>query len=143
MTDQSPIQFANLSEDSSPEPISIGPVSRTDFVRYQGASGDMNPVHHDELFAQNAGFKAPLGIGMYHASVLSNWATDWLGPDNVRKVKLRWKQSVWPGDTLTCSGKIARKYEENGENKVDLELFCINQKEEVTVQAWATFVVPE
>ena len=109
MTEQAPVQFANLSEDSFPDPITIGPVSRTDFVRYQGASGDMNPVHHDELFAQNAGFKAPLGIGMYHASVLSNWATDWLGPDNVRKVKLRWKQSVWPGDTLTCSGKIARK----------------------------------
>ena len=28
----------------------LGPLSRTDFVRYQGASGDMNPVHHDETF---------------------------------------------------------------------------------------------
>ena len=43
----------------------VGPISRTDIVRYQGASGDFNPVHHDELFARAAGYPAPLGIGMF------------------------------------------------------------------------------
>jgi hypothetical protein len=43
---------------------------------------------------------------------------------------------------LTMSGKIARKYQEGGENKVDLELACTRQTGGVAVQAWMTFVVP-
>jgi acyl dehydratase len=48
-----------LTEGTSPAPMTIGPVTRTDFVRYQGASGDMNPIHHDETFARAAGYEAP------------------------------------------------------------------------------------
>jgi acyl dehydratase len=140
---ESVVSFNDLTEGFEPKPLIFGPVTRTDFVRYQGASGDMNPVHHDETFAKQAGFKAPLGIGMYHAGVLSSWASDWLGPDKLRKIKFRWKQSVWPGDTLTCTAKITRKYVEAGENRVDLDLFCVNQKNEVAVRAWASFVVPD
>ena len=35
-----------------PPPLVVGPLTRTDLVRYQGASGDMQPVHHDEEFAR-------------------------------------------------------------------------------------------
>ena len=86
----------------------VGPLTRTDFVRYQGASGDMNPVHHDEVFARAAGYEAPLGVGMFHAGVMAMWATDWLGPENVRGFKVRWKEPVWPGDVLTITGRVAK-----------------------------------
>ena len=136
-------RFSDLREGSEPAPLVIGPVTRTDFVRYQGASGDMNPIHHDETFARAAGYDAPLAVGMFQAGVLATWATNWLGPANVRKTKVRWKEQVWPGDTLTCSGKIVRTYEESGEKKVDLDLVCVRQNGGVAVQAWMTFVVPE
>ena len=80
---------------NEPPPRTLEPLTRTDFVRYQGASGDMNPVHHDETFAAKAGYAAPLGVGMFHAGVMFDWATDWLGADNVRRVKARWKTQVW------------------------------------------------
>jgi acyl dehydratase len=136
-------RWSDLREGTEPPPLVIGPVTRTDFVRYQGASGDMNPIHHDETFARAAGFDAPLAVGMFQAGVLATWATSWLGPANVRKTKVRWKEQVWPGDVLTCSGKIARTYEENGEKKVDLDLLCVRQNGGVAVQGWMTFVVPE
>jgi acyl dehydratase len=129
--------------NAPPPPLVVGPVTRTDFVRYQGASGDMNPIHHDETFARAAGYDAPLAVGMFQAGVLATWATNWLGPANVRKTKVRWKEQVWPGDVLTCSGKIVRTYEEGGEKKVDLELVCTKQNGGVAVQGWMTFVVPE
>jgi acyl dehydratase len=53
-----------------PPPKTLGPITRTDVVRYQGASGDLNPVHHDELFASGAGFPAPLVVGMYPAGAM-------------------------------------------------------------------------
>jgi acyl dehydratase len=132
-----------LTEGLAPPERTIGPVTRTDFVRYQGASGDMNPIHHDETFARAAGFDAPLGVGMFHAGVLATWATDWLGPENVRAFKVRWKEPVWPGDVLTFSGRVQRKYEKDGERRVDLELSCTRRGGVVAVQGWATFVVPE
>lgn len=125
------------------EPLVVGPLTRTDFVRYQGASGDMNPIHHDEAFARAAGYPAVLGVGMFPAGVLAAWATSWLGPENVRRTKVRWKEQVWPGDVLTCSGKVARKYVEDGERRVDLELCCTRQDGGVVIAGWATFVVPE
>ena len=128
-----------LQEGAAPEPMVVGPVTRTDFVRYQGASGDMNPVHHDEPFAKGAGFDAPLGVGMFHAGVLSTFAAHWLGPANVRRTKVRWKSPVFPGDTLTFSGAVAKKYEDEDGRKVDVELQCTNQHGKVAVQGWMTF----
>ena len=136
------VRFRDLDDSTLPPSRVVGPVTRTDFVRYQGASGDMNPIHHDEPFAKKAGYPAPLAVGMFQAGVLNAWAIDWLDPENVRRTRIRWKEQVWPGDVLTFSGKIARKYEEAGENKVDLELVCTRQTGGIAVQAWMTFVVP-
>jgi acyl dehydratase len=136
------VRFSDLDDAKLPPPRTVGPLTRTDFVRYQGASGDMNPLHHDEEFAKKAGLPAPLAVGMFQAGVLNAWATDWLGPENVRRTRIRWKEQVWPGDVLTMSGKIARKYQEEGVDKVDLELTSTRQTGGVAVQAWMTFVVP-
>jgi acyl dehydratase len=125
----------------APAPRTIAPVTRTDVVRYQGASGDMNPVHHDEPFARSAGYEAPLVVGMFQAGVLASWAVDWLGAEHVRSFKVRWKEQVWPGDVLTFSGAFAREFEEAGERRVELELACTRQTGGVAVQGWATFAV--
>jgi acyl dehydratase len=125
---------------NAPPPLVVGPLTRTDFVRYQGASGDLNPLHHDETFARAAGYDAPLAIGMLNAGLLGTYATDWLGAENVRRFRIRFKEQVWPGDTLTCSGEVVREYEDGGQPMVDVELACTRQDGGVAVQVWATFV---
>ena len=137
------IKWEELAVGKAPAPLVIGPLTRTDFVRYQGASGDMNPVHHDETFAKKAGYDAPLAVGMFHAGVMNTWAINWLGPQNIRSTRFRWKAQVWPGDVLTCHGNVAKKYVEDGEQRVDLDLSCTLADGRVAVQGWATFVVPE
>ncbi len=129
--------------DTGPAPLVFGPISRTDIVRYQGASGDFQPIHHDEPFARAAGYDAPLVVGMLPAGLLATWATDWLGPANVRRSRVRWAERVWPGDVLACAGTVVRKYEEADEHRVDLELSCTNQHGTPVVRGWMTFVVPE
>ncbi len=110
-------------------------VTRTDIVRYQGASGDFQPIHHDEPFALAAGWPAPLGVGMFHAGVLASWATQWLGPERVRKVRFRWKAPVFPEDTLTFTGELA----ESEGSLVTVKGVCTNQRGEVTVTGWFSF----
>ncbi len=135
------VRFEELTVGAGPEPREIGPVTRTDFVRYQGASGDMNPIHHDEPFAKAAGYPAPLAVGMFQAGALASWAADWLGPDNVRKTRVRWIEQVWPGDVLVLSARVTAKREEPGGRLVDLELACTKRQGGVAVHAWMTFAL--
>ncbi len=59
-------RWEDLDVGAGPEPRTVGPLNRTDFVRYQGASGDFNPIHHDEEFAQGGG--VPVGVLGRHAA---------------------------------------------------------------------------
>ena len=125
-----------------PSPLVVGPLTRTDLVRYQGASGDFNPIHHDEAFALAAGLPAPLSLGMLQAGLLATWATDWLGAGNIRRFRVRFADRVFPGDTLTCSGRVVdRTVTDDGEPRVDVELECTTQNGTVAVRAWATFAL--
>ncbi|MED5463556.1 MAG: MaoC/PaaZ C-terminal domain-containing protein [Myxococcota bacterium] len=137
-----PVLWSDVEPGKEPEPIVVGPLTRTDVVRYQGASGDMNPIHHDEPFATDAGYPAPLVVGMFPAGVLNTWATNWLGPENIRRTRVRWRAQVWPGDTLTFGGTVTNKYEEAGEKRVDLELVC-QRGDDVVLQVWSTFSMGE
>ncbi|MDQ1501742.1 MAG: hypothetical protein QOI86_5082 [Actinomycetota bacterium] len=118
------------------------PLTVTDFVRYQGASGDMNPIHHDTEFARKAGFPQPFAVGMLQAGVLATWATDWLGAANVRRFKVQWREQAWPGDVLTYSGAVTAKREEDGQRLVDVEMAVTRQTGGTHLKGWATFVVP-
>jgi acyl dehydratase len=100
----------------------------------------MNPLHHDETFARAAGYEAPLAIGMLNAGLLGSYAADWLGAENVRRFRVRFKEQVWPGDTLSCTGTIVREYDDGGQRLVDVELACSRQGGGIAVQGWATFV---
>jgi acyl dehydratase len=136
------VTWDDLVEGTKGDPREFGPLSRTDFVRYQGASGDFNPIHHDEEYAKGAGFPTVFSVGMLQAGILGAYATDWLGATNVRRFGFQFREQVWPGDTLTCAGEVTKRYEEDGERKVDLELLCTRQDGGTAIKGWATFVVP-
>jgi acyl dehydratase len=125
---------------TAPPPLLVGPLTRTDLVRYQGASGDFNPIHHDEGFARESGLPAPLSVGMLQAGILATWATDWLGAEAIRRFRVRFAERVFPGDTLTCSGDVVREYRAGDEDLVDIELSCTTQSGVVAVRGWATFL---
>jgi acyl dehydratase len=114
--------------------IAIDNVSRPDFVRYAGASGDFVPLHYDQTFVEAAGIPTVFAQGMWTAGCLSRCLTDYAGAGNVRRFKVRFAKQVWPGDTLTCRGTVTNKTEKNGEKLVEGELEVVNQKGETTVK---------
>jgi acyl dehydratase len=133
----------DLTEGSASAPREYGPITRTDMVKYQGASGDFNPIHHDEEFARAAGYPSVFSVGMLQAGILAGYATDWLGANNVRRYAVQFREQVWPGDVVICSGAVTRKYEEAGERKVDVDLLCTRQASGgAAIKGEATFVVP-
>lgn len=84
----------------------VGPLTRTDIVRYAGAGGDFNPIHHDEIFARSAGYPSVFGHGLLTAGILGGYVADWLGLGRLRKFSVRYVAQVWPDDRLACSGVV-------------------------------------
>jgi acyl dehydratase len=91
--------------DAMPEG-NVGPLTITDFVRYAGAGGDMNPLHHDDQAARDAGMPGVFAMGLLHAGMLGNRVARWVGPLNIRAFSVRFTGQVWPGDVLTFTGSV-------------------------------------
>jgi acyl dehydratase len=140
-------RWEDLDVGAAAEPRTIGPLTRTDFVRYQGASGDFNPIHHDEEFAKSAGYPTVFSVGMLQAGILASYATDWLGADNVRNFGVQFREQVWPGDSLVCTGTVVSRIDPsegaNGDERtVNLELIVERVGGGTAIKGWATFAVP-
>jgi acyl dehydratase len=75
-------------------------LSLTRFVRYQGASGDFNPIHHDADFAVAAGYPSPIAVGMLTAGIAAALLTSRIDVKTLRRYRTRWHAPAWPGDRL-------------------------------------------
>lgn len=136
--DRLDVAFDDLKEGDEGPAWSLENLTRSMFVRYAGASGDFNPMHHDDTIAQAVGYPSVFGHGMFTAGVLSHYLTDWFGTENLRKYKVRFRKQVWPGDTLTLKSKVLQTYSQGGDNLVDVEANVVNEKGEVVLEGWAT-----
>jgi acyl dehydratase len=120
----------------------FGPLTRQMFVRYAGASGDLNPMHYDDDMARSAGYPSVFGQGMLTASLLATFATDWLGAETVRRFAVRFREQVWPDDVLTCSGTVASMVPDGDADRVTVELAATRQTGGVAVTGSADFAIP-
>ena len=133
--------FTTINVSDAPPPLVCGPVTRTHFVRYAGASHDFNPNHHDEVYAQKNGNKAVFGMGMLAGGYCARLLTDWLGNAALRRLRIRFASRFWPGDVLTCTAVVSGKREEGGEQLVDIEFTVANQDGVTAVTGAATAAV--
>jgi acyl dehydratase len=118
----------------------FGPLTLTDIVRYQGASGDLNPMHHDDELARSAGYPAAFGVGMMGAGYLATYATDLFGTEDVRRFRSRFHDLMWRGDRLRAGGSLTREVVRGGERHVELALALHTGSGELAVQSTAEFV---
>jgi len=106
-----------------------GPITRTHLVRYAGASGDFNPLHHDQSFAKMIGLESVIAHGMLIMGIAGEAITVWVENKYLRKMSVRFLGMTEPVDwndventknraTITVSGKVVKKYEENGEKRI-------------------------
>ena len=103
------------------------PLTRTMFVRYAGASGDFNPMHHDDTIATQVGNPSVFGHGMLTMGLAARVVKDWFGAEAIRRFQVRFAKQVWPGDVLTCKAIVTGTRESEGEQLVDLDLVVENQ----------------
>jgi acyl dehydratase len=119
----------------------FGPQTRTDIIRYQGASGDFNPIHHDEEFARSAGMPTVLSVGMLQAGYLGTYCVDLFGPESVRRLSVRFGEQVWPGDELVCRGVVSNLDPAADGTTAEVDLTVSRAGGPVVVSGSATVVV--
>ena len=100
----------------------VGPLTRTHFVRYAGASADFNPFHHDDNYARAAGYPSVFAHGMFSAGLLSSYLVKWFGPECMEHLAVRFQAQVWPGDTLYAEAKVASIDMQRQTARLDLSL---------------------
>jgi acyl dehydratase len=112
-------------------------LTRTDLVMYAGASGDFNPMHHDEVAAQAAGLPSVFGHGMFTAGLLATAVTNYVGVGNLAAYRVRFTKQTWPGEVLTTSVVVREKRDGN---EVVLDCAVTNEQGEAKIQGEAVAV---
>ncbi|KPM54114.1 dehydratase [Frankia sp. R43] len=123
--DEGGVFFEDLGEGEQ-APARSHRLTRTDLVRYAGASHDFNPMHHDEVKAQAAGMRSVFGHGMFTAGFLATALTDFVGIGNLRGYKVRFTEQAWPDDILTT--EITVRGKDEATHLVELDCRVVTEK---------------
>jgi len=90
------------------EPLSVTP-DKYLTVRYAGASGDFNPIHIDEGFAQQVGLPGRILHGLYTMAQVARAATGaggGGGPASLRRLSVQFRGMGVPERELTITGTV-------------------------------------
>ena len=100
-------------------------LTRDSLVRYAGASGDFNPIHYRDDFAQKVGLPGVLAHGMLTMGVAVQVAAEWVGDaGKVIDYGVRFTKPVLveasAGAQLTVTGKVGEIDAETNQVRIDL-----------------------
>jgi len=123
-------------------PVLTHKLTRTDLVKYAGASGDFNPMHHDEVAAKAAGQPSVFGHGMFSMGLLGSALTDYVGVGNVTRYQVRFARQTWPDEVLSTRIVVTGKREEDGKRLIDMAVTLSNAEGEAKVIGEATASLP-
>ncbi len=103
-------------------------VTEADVVLFAGVTGDLNPAHIDESYAQGTFFKTRIAHGMLSAGFVSAViGTRLPGPGTIYlHQSLNFLAPVAIGDTVTAMVEVIEKNDQK--KRVRLKTTCVNQK---------------
>ena len=104
---------------------------------------DLYPIHHDREFAKKNGARDIFVNTMFYEGLIGRIVTDWAGPEAfLRKLRFAMKLPNCPGDTITSRGWVTKKYAQDEEHLLDIEIHLDNQLSPDTTVANVTVQLP-
>lgn len=105
----------------------------TQLVKYAAGSGDFNPLHHDFSFPQAKALGSIIVHGRFKYASLGELVSNWLAHNGrIKKLSCQYRGMDLPDREFVCGGRVVRKWQEAGENLVELELWTRNAEGKVT-----------
>ena len=139
----------DLIENRTFDEISVGDsasltrtLSRDDIALFAVMSGDVNPAHLDERYAESSMFHRIIGHGMWGGALVSavlgtrlpGPGTIYLGQD------LRFRKPVGLGDAITVT--VTAKEKQPQKHIVTFDCRCLNQRGEEVITGTAVTMAP-
>jgi acyl dehydratase len=115
---RTPVRLAVGDLESS----TVGPITQTDIVRFAGAGGDFNPLHHDADYATRSGLPAVISMGQMQAGMLAAWVSDQVCVEHLLNYSVRFVAPVFIGDTLRFTGRVESTSEQSGVAVAEMSL---------------------
>ncbi len=83
-----------------------GPINQTDIVRFAGAGGDFNPLHHDPEYAERAGLPGVIAMGQLQAGMLAGYLSDQVHVEHLLSFSVRFAGTLAVGETLDLQATV-------------------------------------
>lgn len=117
-------------------------LTQKDIELFAAVSGDVNPAHMDEHYAENSLFHGVIGHGMWSGGLISTvLGTELPGPGTIYlQQDMRFKKPVMLGDEVTV--RVSVKSKRDDKPVVVFDCICLNEKGEVLVEGTATVLAP-
>ncbi len=114
-----------------------------DILTFAAVTGDINPAHVDEAFAQESIFQGKVAHGLLTASLISAvLGTRLPGPGTIYLSQdLKFRRPVRIGDTITAMVEVTELIPEK--NLARLKTTCTNQKGELVLEGTALVMPPK
>lgn len=118
-------------------------ISESDIYLYAGVTGDFNPAHINEAYAQKTFFKTRIAHGMLLAGFISTVGGTMLpGPGAVYiRQELDFLAPVHIGDTITARVEVKEVLADK--NRVKLRTTCVNQDGKLVLDGMAILSPPK
>ncbi len=118
-------------------------ISESDIYLYAGVTGDFNPAHINEAYAQKTFFKTRIAHGMLLAGFISTVGGTMLpGPGAVYvRQELDFLAPVHIGDTITARVEVTEVLADK--NRVKLRTTCVNQDGKLVLDGMAILSPPK
>lgn len=119
-------------------------VTEQDVEMYAEISGDKNPLHLDEEYAQKTRFHGRIAHGMIGAGSISAAIAGVLpGPGTVYlNQTLNFERPVRIGDRVTAKIKVLKIETKKTFELATLETICVNQNNEIVISGRALVIPP-
>ena len=136
------LYWDEVQEGTELPPVVKNPTTQQ-LVKYAGASGDYYQIHYDKDFAKNNDLENVILHGALKNAFLGHLVTKWMGPDgDLKRLACQYRGMDIPGTPVTAKGVVTRKYQEQGANLVDCEIWLENKDGERTTPGSATVALP-
>ncbi len=134
--------FEDVEVGSDISPLIKHPTTQQ-LVKWAGASEDFYQIHYDKDFAQANGLPGVIVHGRLKAAFLGQLVVDWIGErGTLKELSCNYRAMDFPGEDLTCKGKVTKKYLQGDEHCLECEIWVENAKGERTTQGSAIVLLP-
>lgn len=119
-------------------------ISQAEMTTFRALSGDENPLHYDDAFARERGFRAPVVYGgLIIAKVSQILGNKLPGPNGIwSNLKIDFRQPLYVGESAEIEARPGHVSEATGSITIKIRVLS-DDRLIATASALATFISPK